>query len=770
VDRTSRFASFRTRTSPFASFAADGELTALVAEGLPEYPENGDLSALSDEQVGELHDALVDSIPALSEDPNFDPADATVLADRVTALREEAERRMSAAPADGDSDEGQSDTSAGASAAGTGDAAERIAALERLNGLAEAASTGDSGESLPGGELLSVAAPALSAEDIASAVTAGITAAAPSIAEAATAGAAQPHRGPSARDLAGYAPRGTEPGPGAGMPTVARRGRLLAAGDIPGRAMGAELETIDDVVEAFRSRWNNIGRTSQGVEDEKVVVGTLAFSDSDIPEGRDLRGLNGEADRGEIKRRIRAAIGQGAMGIDPWTREERPIGRGGIAVADPEALVASGGLAAPVEPYYPQLHVGQAAMPTFDAIPGFTAERGGIRLVSPASLNTLATATVVGEFTDGVGAGTTTFTSATADFTNSDLYQPIVQVGGSANIPVGTIITAIGSSSSVTVSQDVVTGTGIVFRLPSRNPNNLGPAVGLVTAAQDAAGPPNVIKFTYDVPDGTQIEHDVYSVYTSLQFANLTARTFPEQVELNILLANDLAARISEQAALDYITNWSAIFTGAKTFGTARQLLAQLEHEAAYLRNSLRMDPMAVLRLGLPAWAVNAMRGDYISTFIGGGESWGLSDDELTAWFQDRALLPFFYQDGPSDISQLFPVAGSGAINQGSFTATPIAIPDYPGTGSSTSFRTQVISFMWPEGTWLGLTTGELNIGLVRDSILNSQNRFRNFEERWVTPGFVGSIGSSLRCEHTVAADGTYGAAASVVLGAGNGL
>ena len=187
------------------------------------------------------------------------------------------------------------------------------------------------------------------------------------------------------------------------------------------------------------------------------------------------------------------------------------------------------------------------------------------------------------------------------------------------------------------------------------------------------------MKFTYDVPIGTQIEHDVYSVYTSLQFANLTARTFPEQVELNILLANDLAARISEQAALDYITAWSTLLTAAKTFGTARQLLAQLEHQAAYLRNSLRIDPSAVVRLGLPAWAVNAMRGDYISSFIGGGDNWGLSDEELTAWFADRHLLPFFYQDGPSDVSQLFPVVGSGAMNQGTNNATPVGHPRLSG-------------------------------------------------------------------------------------------
>jgi hypothetical protein len=472
-----------------------------------------------------------------------------------------------------------------------------------------------------------------------------------------------------------------------------------------------------------------------------------------------------------LKERIRNVCGPNAIGVDPWNlARELPIGKGGIIVEDPSSLVASGGLSAPVEPYYPQLLLAEADRIVMGAMPSFIAERGGIRLVQPAGLGTLTAAVPPGLFADGVTATNTSLVSATAAFTAADVGKSVINAGSSTFIPAGTIINSVTNGTTVVLSAATTgTGTAQSFYLPVRNPNNLGGPVGIVTAAQDAAGPPNVVKFTYDVPIGSQIEHDVYSIYTSLQFANLTARTFPEQVELNIMLANALAARVADTKALDYITGWSTLFTGAKTFGTARQLLTQWEHMAAYYRNHNRMDPAAVLRLGVPAWALNAMRSDYISSFIGGGDNWGLSDDELNSWFQDRHILPFFYWDGPSDISQLFSSPGSGAINTGGVNnATPIAIPDYPGVGATTSFRTNVVSFMWAEGTWLGMTTGELNIGLVRDSILNTQNRFRNFEEMWESPAFVGL--ESLRCVHTVAADGSYGAAVSVTLGAGNGL
>ena len=69
------------RTNRFASFDSHGNLDALVADGLPEYPADGDLSVLTDDQVGELHDALMASATELAADPEFDPAEATTLAE-----------------------------------------------------------------------------------------------------------------------------------------------------------------------------------------------------------------------------------------------------------------------------------------------------------------------------------------------------------------------------------------------------------------------------------------------------------------------------------------------------------------------------------------------------------------------------------------------------------------------------------------------------------------------------------------------------------------
>lgn len=788
---------YNSNLSRFAQRSTDGRITALVAEGLPVWPEDGNLAGISDADLGAMHDTYLAQAAEIAttlsgEDQEaidaVDVAVAQALPTRVAALRTEAAARLSAADEQAQLDElaalSPEDLAVVVQMAADAAAppapvdpppavdpavADRAALAASLAGLTPQPAPPVLGDPGPAVQVATI-----TEDGIAAAVTAGLTAAAPGMASAiveATATvldarpAAQPRRPMSAADLGTYRPDGREP---IAPPSVrAAQGRLIHSGDVPGVGLGQEFTTVESLVSAFETRNRDIGKSAVS-DDEKVVIASFSRT-TDIPPERDLRDIANN--QTALRRRIQEVCGPEAIGRDPWNLErELPIGRGGIIVAQDSALVASGGLSAPVEPYYPQFCVAQADSPFMESLPSFVAERGGIKLVQPASLGTLTAASQPGLFADGVTNTDTSLVSASAAFTAADVGKPVYNAGASTFIAAGTVINSVTSGTTVVLSA-ATTGTGTTqsFYLPARNPNNLGGPVAVVTATQDAAGPPTVVKFTYDVPIGSQIEHDVYSVYASLQFANLTARTFPEQVELNLLLANALAARVRDTAAMNYVTGWSTMLTGAKTFGTARQLLAQWEHMAAYYRNHNRMDPSAVLRLGVPAWALNAMRGDYIGSYIGGAENWGLSDDEIRSWFMDRHILPFFYWDGPSDTTQLFSSPGSGAINvNGVNNATPIAIPDYPGSGATTSFRTKLVSFMWAEGTWLGLTTGELNIGLVRDSILNTQNRFRNFEEVWETPAFVGT--ESLRCTHTIASDGSYGAAVSVTLGAGSGL
>jgi hypothetical protein len=71
-------------------------------------------------------------------------------------------------------------------------------------------------------------------------------------------------------------------------------------------------------------------------------------------------------------------------------------------------------------------------------------------------------------FSDGSASGTTTFSSATANFTLDDLGQPILETDGGGHILGGTVITGIVNATTVTLSSVVSTATGIAFELPTR--------------------------------------------------------------------------------------------------------------------------------------------------------------------------------------------------------------------------------------------------------------------------------------------------------------
>jgi hypothetical protein len=74
-----------------------------------------------------------------------------------------------------------------------------------------------------------------------------------------------------------------------------------------------------------------------------------------------------------------------------------------------------------------------------------------------------------GIYADGGANGTTTFTSQSAVFTMSDVGQPIVELDNRGLIPVGTMIAAWVSATTVLLSAPVTSATGIQFALPGRN-------------------------------------------------------------------------------------------------------------------------------------------------------------------------------------------------------------------------------------------------------------------------------------------------------------
>jgi len=388
----------------------------------------------------------------------------------------------------------------------------------------------------------------------------------------------------------------------------------------------------------------------------------------------------------------------------------------------PQGITAAGGLCAPVNNYYEQMVIADSARPVKDSLAGFQAYRGGIRYNAPPTLASI---------------------------------------------------------------------TGGVAR---------------ITAAQDLAGSPTKTAFAVTCPGITEV--DIASIYTSLLFGNIGARAYPEYVEAWIKLGLAKSARVAETALLDGISAASTQVTAAGLVGAGRELFARLGQVAAGYRSRNRTKdiPLQVL---LPAWSLDLVQTDFARTFTDETGLISMSDADITALFGTRNLAVTWYLDSKTGGGQIFgPAAGGQTYTDGTtatnttvtsataaFTAADVGktitgagIPagaTITVIGSATSvtisaattatasgvaitigrttaaqYPSTVDAFMFPQGSFLHLDAGTLDLGLVRDSTLNSTNQFQMFSETFENVALVGP--EALEIILSLSPDGSYAAAKSV--------
>lgn len=257
-------------------------------------------------------------------------------------------------------------------------------------------------------------------------------------------------------------------------------------------------------------------------------------------------------------------------------------------------------------------------------------------------------------------------------------------------------------------------------------------AIGQVTAAQDAALVTKTHQFiTCGAPQSAQI----YAVTNILEFGNMMGRTFPELVEAWVGLAESAFARFAENLLLTQIAAGSTAVTTQQRLGVARDILNYATLAAVAYRNRHRMDPEATLVAMFPAWLVGAIQSDIWSAFnTGDDEANTVTRALIEAWFASRNIRVIWFQDGvgPGNPgAQIFPAQAAGLL---------------------TGWPTVVQWYLFHEGAWLVLDGGTLDLGIVRDSTLNSQNRYQMFFEAFENIVFVGV--ESLRIRSTICVNG----------------
>ena len=420
---------------------------------------------------------------------------------------------------------------------------------------------------------------------------------------------------------------------------------ITAGADIPGYGLGAELKDLSEVSKAFSERLRAIGSRGTGNGEQH----TVASFNIDYPTDRRL------------------------VGGDRLINEARMD-----AVASPEAVVAAGGICAPLPIDEELITYGSTNRPVRDSLPRFNAERGGVIYLTPPTLADVDGAVSIWTLADDYAA-------IGADLPTDGLLPGEVPARSAADGTLGT-----------SVYPGHINGTGA-----------------------DVTGP---VKPCIRITCGEEIRAYVDAIPSCFTIGNMQARAYPELVEKHLELALVWQARFGEQRLLTRIGNLSTKVRTKATHGITRDFLNALSQAVAGFRSRHRLDENFRLHAILPVWFRDAIRADMLLQIAGDGQdaTFGLTDATIDRWIAERGVNVTWALDG--ETGQVF------GDQEGAPTLSGVNVT--PGTEAPlVEFPDEVIWYLFPEGGFVFLDGGTLDLGIVRDSTLNSKNDYQIFVE-----------------------------------------
>lgn len=206
---------------------------------------------------------------------------------------------------------------------------------------------------------------------------------------------------------------------------------------------------------------------------------------------------------------------------------------------------------------------------------------------------------------------------------------------------------------------------------------------------------------------------------------NLTDRAYPELTQRFVQLAvNSHLHRLSAAIINDITGGATGVSMNAVNSSAAGSILNAVDLQVADYRSQYRMSVNSVLEAVFPLWTREMMRADL--AMRNGVALTNVSDDDLAAHFAVRKVRPQFVHDYQ-------PLYGMGAA------------VEWPAT----------VSFLlYAAGSYVRGDGGTIDLGVVRDSILNATN---DYTAAWTEQLYlVAKVGPAAReVEVTLAVDGT---------------
>lgn len=243
-------------------------------------------------------------------------------------------------------------------------------------------------------------------------------------------------------------------------------------------------------------------------------------------------------------------------------------------------------------------------------------------------------------------------------------------------------------------------------------------AVAVWTEAVDGAAPGNGhVKPFQTITCAESVTVEVDAVTARLRIGNFSRRTFSEQWDAFWGLTMSAHSRAAENRLWELMkaVTRNIQTTHAQALGATRDLLAGLDQALAAFRYINRMPEAASLRVLLPSFVRDMMRAD-LARQLAGDSTLGVTNAQMDQWFQVRNANVSWLLDAGS--TNVFAAQTAGAL---------VA---FPGT---------VEAIIYPEGSFLFLDGGQLDLGVeLRDSTLIDTNDVEAFIETFEQVAFVG--------------------------------
>jgi len=248
----------------------------------------------------------------------------------------------------------------------------------------------------------------------------------------------------------------------------------------------------------------------------------------------------------------------------------------------------------------------------------------------------------------------------------------------------------------------------------------------------------------------SESESRVYAIPVSFKVGNFRDRWFPENVKAFVDLTAVWQARVAEAKLLQAIATGSKVVTHSQILGSAQDVFTSIRQLIAGIRYRHRINDAVRFRVIGFTWVRDNIITDMIRKGSGDVTDARLrlsAATEVDAYFSALGVNVTWSPD--------FEYGKSVGQNGGPLAGTQ-------GVGPVIGYPDKARFYVYPEGAWLFLDGGELNLGVIRDSTLVGTNDMLMFSETFEGSHYHSVPGESYVYDIDICANGGVASALDI--------